>query len=175
MTSGVCMNVFFLRWGQPTWGYVMHMQARKIVQDFIHLQLSLIQAARREFLCAAVSVVMGGHLLGSLTDSFCASVNFSSGILGMRSCATAQFSAKHAATPTNIIFTIISLCNSFNSGDGRIIESRFPLVMLGSVYALCFPRTRSASSGQGQRSAVLTPMNTAGEQRCCCNDLPFAC
>ena len=91
--------------------------AREIVKGFIHLQLSLIHAARRELLCAAVSAVMGGHLLSSLMGSFCASVIFSSGILGMRSCATAQFSAKHPATPTNIIFTFISLWNGFNSGD----------------------------------------------------------
>ena len=41
----------------------MHTHARKIVQDFVHRQLSLIHAARRELLCAAVSAVMGGHLL----------------------------------------------------------------------------------------------------------------
>lgn len=41
----------------------MHTHARKIVQGFVHGQLSLIHAARRELLCAAVSAVMGGHLL----------------------------------------------------------------------------------------------------------------
>jgi hypothetical protein len=41
----------------------MHTHARKIVQGFIHKQLGLIHAARRELLCAAVSAVMGGHLL----------------------------------------------------------------------------------------------------------------
>ena len=41
----------------------MHTHARKIVQGFVHRQLSLIHAARRELLCAAVSAVMGGHLL----------------------------------------------------------------------------------------------------------------
>ena len=41
----------------------MHTHARKIVQSFVHRQLSLIHAARRELLCAAVSAVMGGHLL----------------------------------------------------------------------------------------------------------------
>ena len=41
----------------------MHTHARKIVQGFVHKQLSLIHAARRELLCAAVSAVMGGHLL----------------------------------------------------------------------------------------------------------------
>ena len=41
----------------------MHTHARKIVQGFVHGQLRLIHAARRELLCAAVSAVMGGHLL----------------------------------------------------------------------------------------------------------------
>lgn len=41
----------------------MHTHARKIVQRFVQKQLSLIHAARRELLCAAVSAVMGGHLL----------------------------------------------------------------------------------------------------------------
>ena len=41
----------------------MHTHARKIVQSFVHSQLSLIHAARRELLCAAVVAVMGGHLL----------------------------------------------------------------------------------------------------------------
>jgi hypothetical protein len=41
----------------------MHTHARKIVQGFVQSQLSLIHAARRELLCAAVSAVMGGHLL----------------------------------------------------------------------------------------------------------------
>ena len=41
----------------------MHTHARKIVQRFIQKQLSLIHAARRELLCAAVSAVMSGHLL----------------------------------------------------------------------------------------------------------------
>jgi len=41
----------------------MHTHARKIVQGFVHRQLNLIHAARRELLCAAVSAVMGGHLL----------------------------------------------------------------------------------------------------------------
>lgn len=41
----------------------MHTHARKIVQNFVHKQLSLIHAARRELLCAAVCAVMGGHLL----------------------------------------------------------------------------------------------------------------
>jgi hypothetical protein len=41
----------------------MHTHARKIVQGFVHKQLSLIHAARRELLCAAVGAVMGGHLL----------------------------------------------------------------------------------------------------------------
>jgi hypothetical protein len=41
----------------------MHTHARKIVQGFIHQHLSLIHAARRELWCAAVSAVMGGHLL----------------------------------------------------------------------------------------------------------------
>ena len=41
----------------------MHTHARKIVQRFVHGQMSLIHAARRELLCAAVSAVMGGHLL----------------------------------------------------------------------------------------------------------------
>ena len=41
----------------------MHTHARKIVQGFVHRQLSLIHAARRELWCAAVSAVMGGHLL----------------------------------------------------------------------------------------------------------------
>src|SRR5882724_8640147 len=41
----------------------MHTHARKIVQGFVHRQLSLIHAARRELLCAAVSAVMSGHLL----------------------------------------------------------------------------------------------------------------
>jgi hypothetical protein len=41
----------------------MHTHAIKIVQGFVHKQLSLIHAARRELLCAAVSAVMGGHLL----------------------------------------------------------------------------------------------------------------
>lgn len=41
----------------------MHTHARKIVQGFVHKHLSLIHAARRELLCAAVSAVMGGHLL----------------------------------------------------------------------------------------------------------------
>lgn len=41
----------------------MHTHARRIVQGFVHGQLNLIHAARRELLCAAVSAVMGGHLL----------------------------------------------------------------------------------------------------------------
>ena len=41
----------------------MHTHARKIVQNFVHKRLSLIHVARRELLCAAVSAVMGGHLL----------------------------------------------------------------------------------------------------------------
>ena len=41
----------------------MHTHARKIVQGFVHKQLSLIHAARRELWCATVSAVMGGHLL----------------------------------------------------------------------------------------------------------------
>ena len=41
----------------------MHTHARKIVQGFVHGQLSLIHAARRELWCAAVSAVMGGHWL----------------------------------------------------------------------------------------------------------------
>ncbi|HEV7431436.1 MAG TPA: IS4 family transposase [Steroidobacteraceae bacterium] len=41
----------------------MHTHARMIVQGFVHRQLILIHAARRELLCAAVSAVMSGHLL----------------------------------------------------------------------------------------------------------------
>lgn len=41
----------------------MHTHASKIVQGFVHKHLSLIHAARRELWCAAVSAVMGGHLL----------------------------------------------------------------------------------------------------------------
>jgi len=41
----------------------MHTHARRIVQGFVHRQLGLIHAARRELLCQAVSAVMGGHLL----------------------------------------------------------------------------------------------------------------
>lgn len=41
----------------------MHTRASTIVQAFVHQQLSLIHAARRELWCAAVSAVMGGHLL----------------------------------------------------------------------------------------------------------------
>lgn len=41
----------------------MHTHARRIVQSFVHKQLSLIHAARRELLCQAVSAVIGGHLL----------------------------------------------------------------------------------------------------------------
>ena len=41
----------------------MHTHAAKIVQKFVHKHLSLIHAARRELLCAAVCAVMGGHLL----------------------------------------------------------------------------------------------------------------
>jgi hypothetical protein len=41
----------------------MHTHAKKIVQGFVHRRLSLIHAARRELLCAAVNAVMGGHLL----------------------------------------------------------------------------------------------------------------
>jgi hypothetical protein len=41
----------------------MHTHAVKIVQSFVHSQLTLIHAARRELLCAAVGAVMGGHLL----------------------------------------------------------------------------------------------------------------
>ena len=41
----------------------MHTHARRIVQGFVHGQLRLIHAARRELLCQAVSAVMGGHLL----------------------------------------------------------------------------------------------------------------
>ena len=41
----------------------MHTHATKIVQNFVHRQLSLIHAARRQLLCAAVCAVMGGHLL----------------------------------------------------------------------------------------------------------------
>lgn len=41
----------------------MHTHARKMVAGFVHKRLSLIHAARRELLCAAVSAVMGGHLL----------------------------------------------------------------------------------------------------------------
>jgi len=41
----------------------MHTHARKIVENFVHQHLSLIHAARRALLCAAVSAVMGGHVL----------------------------------------------------------------------------------------------------------------
>jgi len=41
----------------------MHTHARKIVQGFVRQHLSLIHVARRELWCAAVSAVMGGHLL----------------------------------------------------------------------------------------------------------------
>ena len=41
----------------------MHTHARKIVQGFVHKHLNLIHGARRELYCAAVSAVMGGHLL----------------------------------------------------------------------------------------------------------------
>lgn len=41
----------------------MHTHALKIVQRFVHKQLNLIHAARRELLCQVVSAVMGGHLL----------------------------------------------------------------------------------------------------------------
>jgi hypothetical protein len=41
----------------------MHTHATKIVQNFVHKNLSLIHAARRQLLCAAVCAVMGGHLL----------------------------------------------------------------------------------------------------------------
>jgi len=41
----------------------MHTHATKIVQNFVHKQLTLIHAARRQLLCAAVCAVMGGHLL----------------------------------------------------------------------------------------------------------------
>jgi len=41
----------------------MHTHAKKIVREFIHTHLNLIHAARRELFCAAVSAVMGGHLL----------------------------------------------------------------------------------------------------------------
>lgn len=41
----------------------MHTHARRIVQGFIEKQLSLIHAARRDLLCAAVSAAMGGHWL----------------------------------------------------------------------------------------------------------------
>ena len=41
----------------------MHTHAKKIVREFVHNHLSLIHAARRELFCAAVSAVMGGHLL----------------------------------------------------------------------------------------------------------------
>ena len=41
----------------------MHTHARKIVENFVHKRLGLIHAARRELWCAAVSAVMGGHLL----------------------------------------------------------------------------------------------------------------
>ena len=41
----------------------MHTHARNIVQGFVHKQLSLIHAARRELWCAAVGAVMSGHLL----------------------------------------------------------------------------------------------------------------
>jgi hypothetical protein len=41
----------------------MHTHATKIVQNFVHKHLSLIHAARRQLLCAAVCAVMGGHLL----------------------------------------------------------------------------------------------------------------
>jgi Transposase DDE domain len=41
----------------------MHTHASKIVQSFVHKQLSLIHAARRQLLCQVISAVMGGHLL----------------------------------------------------------------------------------------------------------------
>ena len=41
----------------------MHTHATKIVQNFVHKNLSLIHAARRQLLCAAVCAVMGGHVL----------------------------------------------------------------------------------------------------------------
>ena len=41
----------------------MHTHASKIVQKFVHSQLNLIHAGRRELWCAAVSAVMGGHML----------------------------------------------------------------------------------------------------------------
>lgn len=41
----------------------MHTHARRIVQNFIHQQLSLIHAARRELFCVAVTALMSGHFL----------------------------------------------------------------------------------------------------------------
>ena len=41
----------------------MHTHANKIVRNFFHQQLSLIHAARHELFCAAVGVVMAGHVL----------------------------------------------------------------------------------------------------------------
>ena len=41
----------------------MHTHATKIVQNFVHKNLSLSHAARRHVLCAAVCAVMGGHVL----------------------------------------------------------------------------------------------------------------
>lgn len=41
----------------------MHTHVRKIVASFVRQHLSRMHAARRESLCAAVSAVMGGHLM----------------------------------------------------------------------------------------------------------------
>jgi hypothetical protein len=41
----------------------MHTHAQKIVGEFVQRHLSLIHAARRHVLCAAVNAVMAGHLL----------------------------------------------------------------------------------------------------------------
>jgi hypothetical protein len=41
----------------------MHTHATKIVREFFHKHLNEIHASRRELFCAAVTAVMGGHLL----------------------------------------------------------------------------------------------------------------
>jgi hypothetical protein len=63
MRNGVCMNGFFSALG-PTNVEIGHAHARE--QDCTEVcsqHLSLIHAGRRELWCAAVSAVMGGHML----------------------------------------------------------------------------------------------------------------
>src|SRR4051812_20527521 len=57
------MTVFLYEETNQRGEAAMHTHASTIVPKFIHRNLSLIHAARRQLFCVVVSAVMAGHLL----------------------------------------------------------------------------------------------------------------